>query len=350
MTSRPGPGTIVLFGSGEASPNGRRAWDWAFSRLQAPVTVSVLETPAGFELNSDKVAGRIAEFLRERLQNYQPEVSVIPARRKGSAFSPDDPSILAPVRKSNAVFIGPGSPTYAARQLKDSLAWELVRERHRRGATLVLASAAAIAISAHVLPVYEVFKAGEDVHWKEGLDLFGPLGLKLVFVPHWDNSEGGDELDTSRCFMGRSRFDQLLGLLPFDVTVVGIDEHTALAFDAAEQVCHVIGRGGVTLTRSGGGQRFSAGETFPMSALGDYSSAPWEHDEAEDDECAEEPDAEHGALHSVPGEEVERLVAEREDARRGRDWARADQIRARILSLGWQVSDTPEGPRVTAAP
>ena len=86
--------------------------------------------------------------------------------------------------------MGPGSPTYAVRQLADSLAWHRLIARHRVGATLALASAAVIAISALALPVYEIYKAGQDLHWQPGLDLFGAYGLKLVFVPHWNNAEG----------------------------------------------------------------------------------------------------------------------------------------------------------------
>jgi cysteinyl-tRNA synthetase len=43
---------------------------------------------------------------------------------------------------------------------------------------------------------------------------------------------------------------------------------------------------------------------------------------------------------------VERLVGEREEARRRRDWKRADQIREEALALGASIEDTPAGPRV----
>ena len=55
--------------------------------------VALLETPAGFELNSDRVIGRVADFFHHRLQNYRPRVDVIPARKRGTPFSPDDPEI-----------------------------------------------------------------------------------------------------------------------------------------------------------------------------------------------------------------------------------------------------------------
>jgi cysteinyl-tRNA synthetase len=41
---------------------------------------------------------------------------------------------------------------------------------------------------------------------------------------------------------------------------------------------------------------------------------------------------------------IEELVAERTQARKEKDWARADQIRAQLDELGVQLTDTPEGP------
>jgi len=44
-------------------------------------------------------------------------------------------------------------------------------------------------------------------------------------------------------------------------------------------------------------------------------------------------------------EEIERLVAERAEARRRKDWARADRIRDQLASYGIRLQDTPEGTR-----
>jgi cysteinyl-tRNA synthetase len=41
---------------------------------------------------------------------------------------------------------------------------------------------------------------------------------------------------------------------------------------------------------------------------------------------------------------IEELVADRTQARKERDWARADQIRAELDELGVDLTDTPEGP------
>jgi cysteinyl-tRNA synthetase len=45
-----------------------------------------------------------------------------------------------------------------------------------------------------------------------------------------------------------------------------------------------------------------------------------------------------------PGREILRRAAERERARREKDWASADQLRDELYAEGWAVEDTPEGP------
>ena len=342
------PGWIVLLGSGETSASGRKAFDWLFRRLKAPVRVAVLETPAGFELNSAWVAEQVASFLRHRLQNYQPEVTVVPARRRGTPFSPDEPGIVAPLLSADVIFLGPGSPTYAVRQLRASLAWHTLLARHRLGASLALASAAVIAVGAYALPVYEIYKAGADLHWVPGLDLLGAYGLALVLVPHWNNQEGGARLDTSRCFMGQERFEQLLQLLPGTVTVLGIDEHTALAVNLAEAVCYVLGNGSVTWLRAGSQAGAASGQCFSLSELGELRMPDVQAGIPEDvwEWVQAGPALQPAAPELSPPAQVLELVSQRAAARARRDWAQADALRGQIEALGWQVLDTPEGPVV----
>ena len=340
-------GTVLLFGSGETSPVAQPIYDDLMGTLPSPVRVAVLETPAGFQLNSAKVAEDVARYLREHLPNHTPQVQVVPARRRGTPASPDNAEIMGPLAAADMIFLGPGSPTYAVRHLRDSLAWQVVLARQRTGAALVLASAATIAASSWALPVYEVYKAGEDIHWVPGLDLWGRMGLSLVFVPHWDNREGGAKYDTSRCFMGQTRFRDLLALLPPGETVVGIDEHTALSMDASEGHCVVMGRNGVTLLRDGTGQRFESGASFPLSLLGQVRlPAPREGTPALVWELVETAARDLEAART-PSETVLDLVADREAARDRQDWAAADRLRGDIAAEGWGVQDTQEGPRLT---
>jgi len=348
---RPSPlgGCTLLFGSGEIAPGAQRAYRALFAPLPRPIRVSILETPAGFEVNSHWVACRVANYLEEHLRNFVPEVMVLPARKLGTESSPNDPQTVAPLLQSRVMYLGAGSPTYAVRQLRDTLAWHIVTARHRVGASVVLASASVLAASAYTLPVYEIFKVGEDPHWKPGLDFLGPYGLSLALVPHWNNTEGGANLDTSRCFMGRSRFGQLLEMLPTDVTVVGIDERTALMLDLQQMVCHIFGPGSVTLVRDGE-ERFVTGEqSFPISELGPFRAparlpqgipdALWNQVEA-----AALADSAGAGATAAPPAQVLALVEQRRLARVRRDWTAADAIRDEVADLGWRVRDTPDGP------
>jgi len=44
---------------------------------------------------------------------------------------------------------------------------------------------------------------------------------------------------------------------------------------------------------------------------------------------------------------IKKLVDEREDARKNKDWKKADEIRDKINKLGYNISDTNEGPKIT---
>jgi cyanophycinase-like exopeptidase len=378
------PGPVVLFGSGETSPSGRKVFDFLLSKLPPAPRLALLETPAGFELNSEQVIGRVAEFISHRLQNYRPQVEIVAARKRGTPFSPDDPAVAAPLLEADLIFMGPGSPSYAVRQLQDSLAWHYLVARHRLGTALALASAATIAFSAYALPVYEIYKVGEDLHWIDGLDLLGSYGLPLVFIPHWNNNDGGEELDTSRCFMGQERFAELMEMLPPDLTVIGLDEKTALVLDVQAGVCRVMGLGGVTLIHTGHMHRSSgpdlhgtglaqvaqqrnghvhhyrSGETFPLSVCCEFDVPPagqglpgevWQRAlQAEADlqaqrQAALAAPAEPAEPQSAPPQ-VQALLAERQEARAHKDWAASDALRQQIADLGWQVVDTKEGQKV----
>lgn len=343
------PGPVILLGSGETAPNMQKVYTWLFERIAPPVRAAILETPAGFELNSGAVAGQIGRYLEHRLQNFAPQVTVIPARKRGTPFSPDEPGIVAPLHGANVIIAGPGSPTYAVRQLCDSLVWHTLCARHRLGAALIFASAVALAASAMTLPVYEIYKVGEELHWKRGLDFFRPFGLPLIVVSHWNNSDGGDALDTSRCYMGRSRFEQLLPLLPGGpdaYTVAGIDEKTALVLDLAHAAARVMGAGGVTLLRQGAEIRFAHGATFPLAELGPFAlpapgagipPAIWQA-------ARQAVGAAHAAAQAQVPAALAALVEERQAARARKDWAASDRLREEIAAQGWRVSDTADGP------
>lgn len=335
-------GQIAFLGSGETSLAGGRIFEALARKIDEPLRIALLETPAGFELNSPQVVGRVGDFMQTRLQNYKPEVDIVPARKKDSAYSPDDPEIVKPLLYANMIFMGPGSPTYAIRHLKDTLAWDVIRARHRLGAALVIASAATISMGAHALPVYEIYKVGEDVHVVDGLNFFADFGLHVSFIPHWNNAEGGADLDTSRCFVGMDRFAEWCNLVPPDNETIGLDEHTGLIIDLQSGLCEVSGVSSVSLVRDCVHEMHASGSKFSMSELGEFQIP----DPIEKDIPAHVWDMVVNAPllnQDQPSEQAIALAEKRQRARANKDWTKSDKLREEIDALGWTVQDTKEG-------
>ena len=348
------PGLIVLLGSGETLPSSGKVHEYVAQWLPEAPRIAILETPAGFEPNSAQVAQKISRFLKKRLQNYKPRTEVIAARKRGTPFSPDEHDVVAPILRANWTLLGPGSPTYGARQLRQSLAVEMIAARHRLGSVLFLSSSATLAFSAYTMPVYEIYKVGQDLHWQNGVDYFSRFGLPLVIIPHWNNKDGGQDLDTSRCYMGQARFNQLRTLLPPNQTILGIDEHTGIMIDLAANQCRVIGNGRIHIihgdTAEVDAHTFQKGDTFTPDFLGqwhippvgdDINPAIWQEAMAVEAELVAE-----ATNRPQPTPEVLALVDARSTARAKKEWAMADTIRDQIENLGWQVMDTPNGARL----
>jgi len=335
-------GRIAFLGSGETSLAGGRIFETLARLIPDPLRIAILETPAGFELNASLVAGRVGDFLKTRLQNYKPVIDLIPARKKGTEFSPDNPEILKPLLQANMIFMGPGSPSYVARQLKGTLAWDIIRARHRQGATLIFASAATISVGQWVLPVYEIYKVGEDVHVKDGLDFFSDFGMHVSFIPHWNNAEGGVDLDTSRCFVGMERFEQWRELTSAENIVVGLDEHSGIIMDCEKGICDVHGVSSVSVLKSTTSEMYPAGSSFSLAELGNCTP-PEPIEKGIRPEVWEMIAAVQTSTTDAPSDEVLALLEQRKQVRAGKDFAASDRLRDEIAALGWAVQDSKEG-------
>ena len=336
------PGQIVLMGSGETSPNMQRVYRWLFQQIPPPVRVAILETPAGFEVNSHHVAAQIGAYLEHHLQNFAPQVTIVPARKRGTAFSPDDPKLIEPLYEANVILMGPGSPSYAVRQLQESVTWHTLRALHRQGTALMFASAGALALSVQTLPVYEIYKVGEDVHVKDGLDFFADFGMQVSFVPHWNNAEGGVDLDTSRCFIGMERFNQWRNLTPSDNIIVGLDEHSGIIMDCEKGVCDVHGVSSVSVLKSDTSEMYASGSSFSLMELGNCAP-PNPIEKGIRSEVWEMITSAQSAETDEPSEEVLALLEQRQQARANKDFAESDRLRDQISSLGWTVQDSKAG-------
>jgi hypothetical protein len=175
---------------------------------------------------------------------------------------------LARIRESSYLMAGPGSPSYALRQWAGGPIPAALVDHLRDGGILTMASAAALTLGAVTVPVYEIYKVGEDPAWLPGLDLLGQAtGLRAAVVPHYDNAEGGNH-DTRFCYLGERRLRMLEAELPPDTFVLGVDSHTALVLDLDAGSASVHGLGGVTVRVRGRSSVLPAGSTVAIEALG----------------------------------------------------------------------------------
>ncbi len=340
-------GRVVIIGSGELGPAivpTLRAIDEATH----PQRVVVLDGSYRFQANADMLSAKITEHLARSL-DWRPEVV--------SVTSDDQIGEAVRIAAADLVFAGPGSPTYALRQWNHPPIVDALQAVVENGGTLVMASAAALTLGLKTLPVYEIYKAGEDPYWVDGLDILGRLGINAVVIPHWNNREGGTH-DTSRCFVGEARFRILEEQLPEATLVIGVDEHTSLTINLADGSRRVEGAGSITIREKGRAvaKKADIGNSAPEPD-GDHIAQP-DSDEAEDwvaavVAAAADPhrlaelsrqlrQAGHEHKQRAVAPYVEVLIALRRDARTQGHYELADQIRHYLAELGVTLHDGPE--------
>jgi cyanophycinase-like exopeptidase len=374
-------GRITLVGAGELMAAMSSIHRAAIGRINGPPRAVFLDTTAGFETNVDAICAKAVEYYAHHLQT---ELQIVSYRHRDAASNAQVASAVAMIREANLIFSGPGSPTYAIRQWRDSPVWQAVVDSLRSGADVLFASAASITLGRYALPVYEVYKAGEDPYWADGLNLMSELGLDLAIVPHFDDNSGGENYDSRFCYMGARRFDVLQEKLPQDVSILGIDAYTCVCFDPNTMTASVAGQGGVTLIGEGGVKHYAASSEVPFDAFRAGSRemvhtfdqsrivSGYEHsDETEDGDpmaelshYVESLDALTGnekvdllarlkALQDQPGgasAETETqlldLVIELRDAlRASKRYDMADRARNLLSELGFEIGDSPQGAR-----
>ncbi|MBI3980903.1 cysteinyl-tRNA synthetase [Candidatus Microgenomates bacterium] len=260
-------GKVALFGSGEMSPTGRRVHEYLIKNFAPPVKIALLPTPAGFEDNPRAWYQKLQKTLEVGLQPFQPQIIYINALRNTGEKSTNEETVLKELNYVNYIHTGAGSPSYAVWHLKNSLAYQILCDRLSEGVALSFASAAAIAMGKFSLPVYEIYKVGHDPFWQEGLNFFGQWDLNFSVIPHWNNKEGGTEIDTSYCYLGKKRFSLLKKLLPERTNILCIAEQTACIFDFANQQVEIMGNGGACLIKKDQEEIFYTGQKFNFNYL-----------------------------------------------------------------------------------
>lgn len=369
-------------GSGETSPTMVTAHQQCLVGVSADRAV-FLDTPFGFQENADDLSEKILTYFRDSVGS---EIRPLQLRTADTAAS-QVADVHASVANAQWVFTGPGSPSYTLKiwqQVGLGSAFEKMLEQ----GTLVAASAAALTIGSHTLPVYEVYKVGDKPHWLKGMNLLEIVtGLRAAVVPHFNNNDGTNH-DTRFCYMGEQRMRQLESELPADTFILGVDEHSGVRLDLDSSTAFVFGKGGMTIRKGKVEQFFESGsevsfaeivkisgvERAPESVAavsdkitvgaiadliseGEIETAVAAVIDANNSENAEDRIQINSAIRMIGNLAarpqidrteivrplVEAILQARVQARADKRWADSDQLRDALIAAGIEVQDTADG-------
>lgn len=322
-----------------------------------------LDTAYGFQLNVPQMSEKLEEYFATSL-NVTLTTLHFPSYEKATEL--ERTLFKQQVRDANYVFAGPGSPTYALAQWAPLQFGDDLSSVLDKGGTLCISSAASLTLGAFTAPIYEIYKVGDQhPQWREGLNVLGAFGLNCVVIPHFDNNEGGN-YDTRFCYLGEVRLLELESQLPAGVATLGVDEHTAVILDFAENTLRVKGRANGYWRTNGHTYTLENGSTTDLSELLAHSvTLRPQRPETERPvnlpvELAETAAAggEEGLkalahlvqLASTGGEGfidptplVEGILSARVEARANGQYDIADGLRDVIANAGIEVQDTPQG-------
>jgi len=226
-------GTILLAGGAEfggkmASPD-RRALDLA-GGLSA--RVSIIPTAAAPDDNHRRAGENGVRWFR-RLGATA--VSALPLIDRVSA---EDPDVVRDLHQSSFIYIPGGFPRYLEQTLTGSAGWAVIIEAYRNGAVVAGSSAGAMVLCSHYFD-------------PESGEVFQGLGLvpNTCFLPHHD-------------VFGHQWVPRLATLLPTTVTLIGVDEKTAILSSTASGKWEVSGKGEATIYSAPTSNRYKDGAVF----------------------------------------------------------------------------------------
>ncbi len=226
-------GPVALVGSGEYLP------------VMAPVEALLLagrppryvQIPTAAAPEGAASLDRWVELGRRQAERLGVEAVPVLVRDRAEA---DDPGLDGLVRGAGLVYLSGGNPAYLAQTLRGTALWDAVDTAWRAGAALAGCSAGAMALTSWVPHLRARRRPPE-----EGLGAVPALRV----IPHFDRFVGW-----LPDLVGR-----YLAAAPPGVSVVGIDEKTALVWDDGRWTVH--GERSAWLLAKDGRTGFSAGES-----------------------------------------------------------------------------------------
>lgn len=208
------PGPIALVGSGEFLP---QSADLDRRLLEGrPQRVAIVPTAAGREGDAS-----IDRWIGLGVEHYRSlGAEPVPIRAIDDT-SANDASLADAIDGCGLIYFSGGDPTHVTAVMRDSAVWAAVLAAWRGGSALAGCSAGAMMM-------------GSVTASPRRNDLVDGLGLfeDLCVIPHFDR------FDQSRPDMAGGLADRLAA----SMTLIGVDEDTALVVDPSTGATDVVGR------------------------------------------------------------------------------------------------------------
>lgn len=252
MTTNPRKsfGMIALVGSGEYLDVMNEVDTYLLSTIggASAARVALLPTASGLEPNGPTSWNNLG------LQHFkQLAVQDIRATRIIDREHAFDAAQVELLQGANFFYFSGGNPQHVIETMQDSPAWNVIKTAYERGAVLAGCSAGAMMMGGYTVSIRQAMQGS-------AMDFVPALAIvpQVVVFPHFDRMSG---------FLSQSRFKDLLGAVPANTTVIGIDENTALvriepSEDAAQPArWRVMGSQTVSMfSREGEVRRLRVGE------------------------------------------------------------------------------------------
>ncbi|NTU79937.1 MAG: type 1 glutamine amidotransferase-like domain-containing protein [Chloroflexales bacterium] len=231
-------GTLALVGSGEFLAGMRAIDAGLLERAERGARPHVAIIPTAAVPDGPAVVARWAQLGQAHFTALKASVDVILI---GAGARADDPQVVQRIMAANLVYLSGGKPGFLLDTLRATPAGAAIRAVHARGGVIVGCSAGAMILGAALV--------APRLRWP--LATRPALGLvpNVVILPHYD------------ALPSPLRGLALRGL-PADLTVLGIDEETALV--QVGERWQVQGRAGIELRRAGRRTRVVRGDFLAL--------------------------------------------------------------------------------------
>ena len=223
-------GLIALVGGNEFRRDCEPMDRALLARLGSEPSVVIVPTAAAHE-NPGKAAENGVRYFR-RLGARAEAAMIIDANTARQA------SFVAQIRNADLVYFTGGDPVHLLETMCDSPAWKAALEVLDRGGAIAGSSAGAMICGG------QMWAPGDG--WREGLGLVPQIAV----IPH------------HATLAARWNADRIRATLPAGITLVGIDEATALI--GSGQSWQVIGPGEVVVYRAESPSVFTSGQSVPL--------------------------------------------------------------------------------------